>query len=137
MTVGQSRVDSEGIADRVGFAGRYQTTSSFGYSFRAPFPFVGSGGSTMWSLNPYRFGRLSSTSILPHGVWTHPPSAGLGRWGCRSLPGGRRLVGRFSRREPDLPVGCLVGFEELLEGMLRKFDWETSAAFERSRPKRC
>ena len=50
-----------------------------GYPTRAPFPSMGSGGSMLWSLNRYRFGRLDGTSISPHGVRTHPPSAGSGR----------------------------------------------------------
>ena len=60
----------------------------------------------MWSLNPYRFGKLNGTSIQPHGVRTHPPSADSGRRGRRSLSGGRRLVGRSSRREPGLRSGA-------------------------------
>ena len=94
------------IADRVVAAGRQRATGSFGYPTRAPLPFVGSGGSTMWSLNPYRFGKLNGTSIQPHGVRTHPPSADSGRRGRRSLSGGRRLVGRSSRREPGLRSGA-------------------------------
>ena len=94
------------IADRVVAAGRQRATGSFGYPTRAPLPSMGSGGSTMWSLNPYRFGKLNGTSIQPHGVRTHPPSADSGRWGRRSLSGGRRLVGRSSRREPGLRSGA-------------------------------
>ena len=91
----------------------------------------------MWSLNLYRFGELRSTSVSPHGAWTHPPLACSGSQSRRSLSGGRRLVGRLSRWNPTQGSGHSIGFEGLPEEMLRQFDGKSSAAAKRSRPMRC
>ena len=85
----------------------------------------------LWNLNRYRFGKLMSTSVSPHGVRTRPPSAGSGRRGRRAYRAASALQG--ASRDGDRPQDrCNRWIRGPFEETLGQFDGSTSAALGRS-----